>query len=103
MRQLVGVHILDVHAVKQVLAGGRPVEASRRMFIVVDLPEPDGPIIATNSPFSTLRFTPWSISYGLAAEIEALAYFSQLDESHFLIVLSRQDDARYYALPFLQT
>ena len=42
MRQLVGVHILDVHAVKQVLA---EVGLSRqpRMFIVVDLPEPDGP------------------------------------------------------------
>ena len=29
-----------------------------RMFMVVDLPDPDGPIMATNSPFSTTRSMP---------------------------------------------
>ena len=28
------------------------------MFIIVDLPEPDAPIIATISPSATLRLTP---------------------------------------------
>ena len=28
----------------------------------VDLPEPDGPTIATNSPFSIVRSTPFSAS-----------------------------------------
>ena len=27
-------------------------------FISVDLPDPDGPMIATNSPASTVRLTP---------------------------------------------
>jgi hypothetical protein len=30
------------------------------MFISVDLPDPDGPMMATNSCVSTDMFTPWS-------------------------------------------
>ena len=30
------------------------------MFIVVDFPEPDGPITATNSPWATEKETPSS-------------------------------------------
>ncbi len=30
------------------------------MFIAVDLPEPEGPMMATNSPASMLRSTPCS-------------------------------------------
>ncbi len=30
------------------------------MFISVDLPEPDGPMIAISSPSATLMLTPWS-------------------------------------------
>src|SRR6185369_8495810 len=35
------------------------VSKAPKICINVDLPEPDGPIIATNSPVSILKLTPW--------------------------------------------
>ena len=35
---------------------------SRMVFIVVDLPQPLAPMMQTNSPSSTVKLTPWTIS-----------------------------------------
>jgi len=46
---------------KKMIKGDLPdvgVSRAPRMCIKVDLPEPDGPMMATNSPFSILKLTP---------------------------------------------
>ena len=42
--------------------GETVVDALRGVSLTVDLPEPDGPMSATNSPSSTVRDTPRSAS-----------------------------------------
>ena len=49
----------DVHAAKAIDAAGRR-SRQPRMFMAVDLPDPLGPMTATNSPGSTSKLTPAS-------------------------------------------
>jgi hypothetical protein len=49
---------LDLARPEQVGAGGGRVQAAQQMFIAVDLPEPLGPMMATNSPAAMSRSTP---------------------------------------------
>ena len=64
-RALVARQALDVHAAEQVLAS---VGVSRQpmTFIAVDLPEPLGPMMATNSPSSISRSMPASACSAVA-------------------------------------
>ena len=52
--QLVAVEGGNVNAVQPVMPAGRPVQAPI-MFIIVDLPEPLAPMMATNSPREDLQ------------------------------------------------
>jgi len=47
--EFVTVQSADVHAIEQEASAGRTVEAAQ-LFIIVLLPEPDAPMMATNSP-----------------------------------------------------
>ena len=55
--QLVVGELRDVLAVQEIFAGCRRVEGAEDCMSV-DLPEPDGPMIATNSPSSMVKLTP---------------------------------------------
>ena len=50
------------------------------MFISVDLPEPDGPMIATNSPRSISNETPLRTCTGHLAEVEVLDQILDRDD-----------------------
>ena len=50
------------------------------MFMQVDLPEPDGPITATNSPSWTDRSMPASAATSASPDAVDLGHAAQLDE-----------------------
>ncbi len=49
------------------------------MFINVDLPEPEAPMIATNSPRSTRRLTPRSARTSTSPRLVGLVQIDNLD------------------------
>ncbi len=84
LRERVVVEIRNVLAVEHV----RPVVARSRqpmMFISVDLPEPDGPMIATYSPCRTSRSMPCSTGTSSAAVLVGFRDVAQRDRRAIVI------------------
>ena len=62
------------------------------MFIRVDLPDPEGPMMATNSPLSTSEVQPPDRLYHDFADLIVALDAAHLDDCHELLHLDLEDD-----------
>ena len=61
------------------------------MFIIVDLPEPDGPMIATYSPRATRKSTPCSAGTSSEPFLYVLVMRCEIDRARVLFIAERLD------------